>query len=265
MLVEVHGASNPFKLFSYYRHADDDDLQGLSQITQILSTDMDQAWVVAMDANMNQLEGICFDTMTEIGGCCRAHAGHNSSRFPIDGIWSSQDLLAVNAFSEQPGDVVIHWLRYIGRFRPKNLKVNSSGLPTPGSWPRTLKTVSWKHGPSVALLKASGTRLSVTWTRLGKFGVKTLKLGLLVTESWTKVSPKDLEDQLVKPRLAHMLLHQISLLVKDNSADGSEDSLRPTGAALRAARSMTGSAKSSAPQKMRRCLRSKRCAKEPLV
>lgn len=94
VLVEVHGANRPFKLFCYYRHADDVDLQGLSRITQILSTDTDHSWVVAMDANMNQMDGVCFNTMTEIGGSCRAHAGHNSSRFPIDGIWSSHDMLA---------------------------------------------------------------------------------------------------------------------------------------------------------------------------
>ena len=104
-------------------------------------------------------------------------------------------MLAVKALSEQPGDGDHFWLRFIGMFRPKNnqknLKVNSSDFITPGSWPRTLKTVSWKLGPSVARLKASGTRLSATWTRLGKFGVKTLRLGLLVTESWIRVSQND--------------------------------------------------------------------------
>ncbi|CAL1143382.1 unnamed protein product [Cladocopium goreaui] len=75
---------------------------------------MDQAWIVAMDANTNQMAGTCATLMNEIKGCCRAHAGHNSSRFPIDGIWSSLDLRPTAAFSWQPGDgdhslAEVHW------------------------------------------------------------------------------------------------------------------------------------------------------------
>ena len=111
---EVHGGNKSFKLCSYYRHADDEDFQGLTRISQTLSSDMDQAWIVAMDANTNQMAGTCATLMNEIKGCCRAHAGHNSSRFPIDGIWSSLDLRPTAAFSWQPGDgdhslAEVHW------------------------------------------------------------------------------------------------------------------------------------------------------------
>ena len=99
VLAEVHGGNKSFKLCSYYRHADDEDFQGLTRISQTLSSDMDQAWIVAMDANTNQMAGTCATLMNEIKGCCRAHAGHNSSRFPIDGIWSSLDLRPTAAFS----------------------------------------------------------------------------------------------------------------------------------------------------------------------
>lgn len=114
VLAEVHGGNKSFKLCSYYRHADDEDFQGLTRISQTLSSDMDQAWIVAMDANTNQMAGTCATLMNEIKGCCRAHAGHNSSRFPIDGIWSSLDLRPTAAFSWQPGDgdhslAEVHW------------------------------------------------------------------------------------------------------------------------------------------------------------
>ena len=266
ILVEVHGASKPFKLFSYYRHADDDDMQGLSQITQILSTDMDQAWVVAMDANMNQLEGTCFDTMTEIGGCCRAHAGHNSSRFPIDGIWSSQDLLAVNAFSEQPGDgdhslAEVHW--NVQTQKPAGQQFRFA---------HTRKLAENNESGQLEAWAVSCTSESM-WDQ-----------ALCDLDTAWQVWCRDIETWLTRNGFLEQgrpgKTYRISSsnpdqhaccstrsvpLVKDSSAGGSEDSWKHTGAAHRADRSTMGSGKSSAPLNRYHRTRSMRCVKKLLV
>lgn len=125
-----------------------------------------------MDANTNQLAGTCANLMNEINGCFRAHAGHSSSRLPIDGLWSSQDLRPAAAFSWQPGDgdhflAEVHWEvqkqksgRQQFRFAHTKKVAEPNFPPQQEAW--ALSCTSDERWTEVLSM----------WTRLGKFGVK---------------------------------------------------------------------------------------------
>lgn len=103
LVAEVHGCQRSFLVISYYRHASDLEMVGLTEISCLLGSDNTKEWILAMDANANQETGPCFDLVTQVGGICRAVARHQKSSYPIDAIWSSQDLLVSDAQSDLPG------------------------------------------------------------------------------------------------------------------------------------------------------------------